>query len=71
MPIRRGRRLTLHWNLSRSDGAQVWFDQDGSGGFTRLPSLFAGAAMCMFGFIGAFSRYVAAEQSPVAKDTFN
>ena len=27
--------------------------------------------MCLFGFVGAFARYMAAEQAPVAKDTVN
>ena len=27
--------------------------------------------MCLFGFVGAFARYVAAEQAPVARDTVN
>jgi hypothetical protein len=39
--------------------------------FIGLPLMFVGSVMCMFGFIGAFSRYIAAEQAPVAKDTFN
>ena len=33
--------------------------------------LFTDTVMCMFGFMGAVSRYVAAEQAPVAKDTIN
>ena len=37
----------------------------------RLGMMFVGGAMCMFGFVGAFSRYIAAEQAPVAKDTIN
>jgi hypothetical protein len=39
--------------------------------FIGLPLMFAGAVMCMFGFMGTFSRYVAAEQAPVARDTIN
>ena len=39
--------------------------------FIGLPLMFVGSVMCMFGFVGAFSRYIAAEQAPVAKDTIN
>ena len=39
--------------------------------FIGLPLMFVGGAMCMFGFVGAFSRYLAAEQAPVAKDAIN
>lgn len=39
--------------------------------FVGTPLLFAGAVMCMFGFMGAFARYAAAEQVPVAKDAIN
>ena len=39
--------------------------------FIGLPLMFVGSAMCMFGYVGAFSRYIAAEQAPVAKDTIN
>lgn len=39
--------------------------------FIGIPLLFVGTVMCMFGFMGAVSRYVAAEQAPVAKDTIN
>ncbi len=39
--------------------------------FIGLPLMFIGGAMCLFGFVGAFARYVAAEQAPVAKDTVN
>ena len=39
--------------------------------FIGLPLMFVGGAMCMFGYVGAFSRYMAAEQAPVAKDTIN
>jgi hypothetical protein len=39
--------------------------------FIGLPLMFVGGAMCMFGYVGAFSRYIAAEQAPVAKDTIN
>jgi hypothetical protein len=39
--------------------------------FVGLPLLFLGGVMCLFGFLGAFSRYVAAEQAPVARDTVN
>ena len=39
--------------------------------FIGLPLMFVGGSMCMFGFVGAFSRYIAAEQAPVAKDTIN
>ena len=39
--------------------------------FIGLPLMFVGSAMCMFAFMGAFSRYIAAEQAPVAKDTIN
>ena len=37
--------------------------------FIGMPVLFIGIVMCMFGFMGALARYVAAEQAPVAKDT--
>jgi hypothetical protein len=39
--------------------------------FLGMPFLFAGAVMCMFGFMGAVSRYAAAEQVPVASDAIN
>lgn len=39
--------------------------------FIGIPALFIGAVMCMFAFLGAFTRYLAAEQAPVAKDTIN
>jgi len=39
--------------------------------FLGMPFLFAGAVMCMFGFMGAVSRYAAAEQVPVAADAIN
>lgn len=39
--------------------------------FIGFPLMFLGGAMCLFGFVGAFSRYIAAEQAPVAKDTIN
>ena len=39
--------------------------------FIGLPLLFVGSVMCMYGYVGAFSRYIAAEQAPVAKDTIN
>ena len=39
--------------------------------FIGLPLMFVGGAMCLFGFVGAFARYLAAEQAPVAKDTVN
>jgi hypothetical protein len=39
--------------------------------FIGLPLMCVGSAMCMFGFVGAFARYIAAEQAPVAKDTLN
>lgn len=40
-------------------------------GFVGLPLIFVGAALCMFGFMGAVSRYAAGEQAPVAADTLN
>lgn len=40
-------------------------------GFVGLPLMFVGAALCMFGFMGAVARYTAAEQAPVAADTLN
>jgi ribosomal protein L40E len=39
--------------------------------FLGIPLLFAGSAMCMFGFIGKVARYQAQEMAPVARDTFN
>ena len=39
--------------------------------FIGMPLAFIGVVMCMFGFIGALARYVAAEQAPVARDTIN
>lgn len=39
--------------------------------FVGMPLLFVGIAMCMFGFLGAFQRYVAGESAPVAKDVVN
>jgi hypothetical protein len=39
--------------------------------FIGMPLLFAGSVMCMFGFLGALSRYTAAEQVPVATDAIN
>jgi len=39
--------------------------------FIGLPLIFVGTVMCMFGYMGALARYVAAEQAPVARDTIN
>ena len=39
--------------------------------FLGMPFLFAGAVMCMFGFMGAVARCAAAEQVPVASDAIN
>jgi hypothetical protein len=39
--------------------------------FVGIPLLFVGTAMCMFGFMGTFQRYVAGESAPVAKDVVN
>ena len=39
--------------------------------FVGMPFLFAGAVMCMFGFMGEVARYAAAEQVPVASDVMN
>lgn len=39
--------------------------------FVGMPFLFAGIVMCQFGFMGAVSRYLMAEQAPVAKDGIN
>lgn len=39
--------------------------------FVGMPLLFVGVAMSMFGFFGAFARYVFGEAAPVHKDTFN
>jgi hypothetical protein len=36
-----------------------------------MPLLFVGSAMCMYGFLGSFARYISAEAAPVQKDTFN
>jgi hypothetical protein len=39
--------------------------------FVGLPLLFVGGAMSMYGYLGAFQRYVAGESAPVAKDVVN
>ena len=39
--------------------------------FVGMPLLFVGMVMCMFGYLGAFQRYVAGESAPVAKDVVN
>lgn len=39
--------------------------------FVGIPLLFVGIAMCMYGFLGSFARYISAEAAPVQKDTFN
>ncbi len=39
--------------------------------FVGMPLLFVGMVMCMFGYLGAFQRYVAGETAPVAKDVVN
>ena len=39
--------------------------------FIGMPLLFVGGVMTMFGFLGAFQRYVAGESAPVAKDVVN
>lgn len=39
--------------------------------FVGLPLLFAGAVLCIFGFMGAVARYTAAEQVPVATDAIS
>jgi hypothetical protein len=39
--------------------------------FVGIPLLFVGSAMCMFGFLGSYYRYVAGEAAPVAKDVVN
>ena len=39
--------------------------------FIGLPLCFVGTAMIIFGFMGAFSRFVAGESAPVAKDVVN
>jgi hypothetical protein len=39
--------------------------------FVGMPLLFVGIVMCMFGYMGAFQRYVAGESAPVAKDVVN
>lgn len=40
-------------------------------GFVGLPLIALGGAMCQFGYIGDVARFIAAETSPVAKDTTN
>ncbi|MEX2171015.1 MAG: hypothetical protein WD851_16975 [Pirellulales bacterium] len=40
-------------------------------GFVGMPLLFVGAVMTMFGYFGAFQRYIAGESAPVAKDVVN
>jgi len=39
--------------------------------FVGMPLLFVGGVMTVFGFLGAFQRYVAGESAPVAKDVVN
>jgi hypothetical protein len=39
--------------------------------FVGMPLLFIGIAGCMFGYLGAFHRYVAGESAPVTKDVVN
>jgi zinc-ribbon domain len=39
--------------------------------FVGIPLLGVGVAMCMFAFLGSFSRYISGEAAPVQKDTFN
>jgi len=39
--------------------------------FLGMPLLFVGGTITMFGFMGAFHRYVAGESAPVAKDVVN
>ena len=39
--------------------------------FVGMPLLFVGGVLSMFGFMGAVSRYAAAEQVPVATDAIN
>jgi hypothetical protein len=39
--------------------------------FVGMPLLFIGIVGCMFGYLGAFQRYVAGESAPVAKDAVN
>jgi hypothetical protein len=39
--------------------------------FVGMPLLFVGIVMCMFGYLGAFQRYVTGESAPVAKDVVN
>jgi len=39
--------------------------------FVGMPLLFVGSVFCMFGFMGAVSRYTAAEQVPVATDAID
>lgn len=60
-------------------GLASFFSAFGSFGLPRLfwcsfigmPVLFVGAAMSMFGFMGAIARYQAGEIAPVAKDAVN
>ena len=60
-------------------GMVSFFSTFGGGGpprffwccFVGMPLLFVGAAMCMFGFMGAVARYTAAEQVPVATDAIS
>jgi hypothetical protein len=39
--------------------------------FLGIPLLFGGAALSMFGFMGAYFRYFLGEAAPVQKDAFN
>lgn len=39
--------------------------------FLGMPLCFIGTVMIMLGFMGAFSRFVAGESAPVAKDVIN
>jgi hypothetical protein len=39
--------------------------------FVGIPLLGVGSAMCQYGYMGAWLRYVSAAAAPVGKDTFN
>ena len=39
--------------------------------FVGMSLMSVGIVMCMFGYLGAFQRYVAGESAPVAKDVVN
>jgi hypothetical protein len=76
---RGGTRNRRHWPPLLIVGTANFFASAGSFepprlfwcNFVGMPLLFVGGAMSMFGYMGAFQRYVAGESAPVAKDVVN